>query len=99
MTGQNSIVIEEISDSQELAKARERREYFDRNSAYFQLYSRDIYRKYRGKCVLIAGEELYAADTPEEAWEIAERVHPEDSGKFVQYIPKQKVIRLYGNWR
>lgn len=99
MTQQNSIVIEEISDPQELAEARERREHFDRNSAYFQLYSQDIYQKYRGKCVLIAGEELYVADTPEQAWEIAERVHPEDGGKFVHYIPKQKVIRLYGNRR
>ena len=99
MNRQNSIVMEEITDEKELAEAHERRKDFDRNTDYFQAHSQEIYRKYRGKCVLIAGGELFTTDTAEEAWALAKRVHPEDKGKFVHYIPREKAIRLYGNWR
>jgi len=93
------IVMEEVTDPEELAKARARRERFDRNSAWFQAHATEIFERHCGQCVVIAGEELFVADTPEEAWALADAAHPEDEGSFIQYIPKDKVARIYANWR
>ena len=59
------MVIKEVTDPEELAKAREQRARFDRNSAWLQAHAKEVYTHYRGKCVVIAGEELFAADTHE----------------------------------
>ena len=91
------IVMEEVADPEELAKARARRERFDLNSAWFQVHAAEIFTRCRGKCIVIAGEELFAADTPEEAWALADAAHPEDEGSFIHYIPKDKVARIYTN--
>jgi hypothetical protein len=91
------IVMEEVTDPDELAKARAQRERFDRNSAWLQAHVLEIYARYRGKCICIAGEELFAADTPEEALALARAAHPEDDGFFLRYIPREKMARIYAN--
>ena len=93
------MVMEEVTDPEELAKARVQRARFDRNSAWLQAHAKEVYTHYRGKCVVIAGEELFAADTPEEAWALAATAHPEDDGRFIRYIPREKVARIYANQR
>jgi hypothetical protein len=90
-----TVIMEEVTDPEELAKARVRRERFDRNWAWFQAHVPEIYSQHRGKCICIAGEELFAADTPKEAIALATAAHPEDEGRFVHYIPREKVIRIY----
>lgn len=89
------IIMEEVTDPEELAKARVRWERFDRNWAWFQAHVPEIYSRYRGKCIAIAGEELFAADTPEEVITWATATHPEDEGWFVHYIPREKLVRIY----
>ena len=89
------IVMEEVTDPEELAKARAQRERFDRNSAWLQAHIAEIYARYRGKCICIAGEELFVADTPEEALALATAAHPEDDGRFLRYIPREKLDRIY----
>jgi hypothetical protein len=91
------IVMEEITDPEELAKARAQRERFDRNSAWLQAHIAEIYARYRGTCICIAGEELFVADTPEEALALATAVHPEDDGRFLRYIPREKLDRIYAH--
>ena len=91
------IVMEEVTDTEELAQARAQRERFDRNAAWFQAHATEVYRRHRGKCVCIAGEELFVADTPEEAIALAKAAHPEDNGSFIRYIPRDKVARIYAN--
>jgi hypothetical protein len=91
------IVMQEVTDPGENAAAQARRERFDRNSAWLQAHAREVYSRYRGKCVVIAGEELFAADTPEDAWALADAAHPEDSGSFVRFIPREKMARIYAN--
>jgi hypothetical protein len=91
------IVMEEVTDPEELAKARAQRQRFDRNSAWLQAHAAEVYTRYRGKCVVIAGAELFAADTPEEAWSLATAAHPEDDGSFIRYIHREKVARIYAN--
>jgi hypothetical protein len=91
------LVVEAITDPEELAKARLQRKRFDRNSAWLQAHAREVYTRYRGKCVCVAGEELFVADTPEEALALAAAAHPEDNGSFLRYIPREKLDRIYAN--
>ena len=90
-----AVVMEEVTDPDELAKAQVRRERFDRNWAWFQAHVPEIYSQYRGKCIGVAGEELFAADTPEEVIAWATATHPEDEGWFIHYIPREKLVRIY----
>jgi hypothetical protein len=91
------LVMEEVTDLEELAKARAQRERFDRNAAWLHAHATEVYSRYRGKCICIAGEELFAADTPEAALTLASAAHPEDDGRFVHYIPREKLARVYAN--
>ena len=92
---QGTIVMEEVTDPEELAKARAQDERFARNSAWLQAHIPEVYSRYRGKCICIAGEELFVADTPEEVIAMAEAAHPEDDGSLIRYIPKEKMARIY----
>ncbi len=89
------IIVSEISDPEELRQARQRLERADRNSAWLQAHVPEIYSLYRGKCVCVAGEELFVADTPQEAWALARAAHPEDDGPLLRYIPLEKLERIY----
>jgi hypothetical protein len=90
------ITIVEVTDSDEIAKARAQDERFARNSAWLQMHATEIYTQYRGKCICIAGEELFIADTPEETLRQARAAHPEEDGSIlIRYIPREKVSRIY----
>jgi hypothetical protein len=78
MTNDTPIRMEEVTDPVQLAQARRRGEFFDRNWSWFEAHASDIYRQHRGKCPCIAGEELFVMDTPEEAHRLARAAHPED---------------------
>ena len=90
-----NVQMQEVTDADELAIARKQREQFDRNSAWLENNISDIYAKHRGKCICVAGQELFVADTASEAIAQATRAHPDDHGWFTRYIPKQKLARIY----
>lgn len=92
------IVMQEVTDPKEIARARAQRERFDRNAAWLQAHTDEAYR-HRGKCVCVAGEEIFVADTPEEAMRLGKSAHPDDDGSFVQYIPRERFARIYANRR
>jgi hypothetical protein len=92
-----AVIMEEVTDPEELAKARVQDERFERNSAWLQAHIVEVYSRYRGKCICIAGEELFVADTPQEVIDLASAAHPEDNGKLLRYIPKEKVARVYAH--
>jgi hypothetical protein len=92
------VIMEEVTGPEELARARVQDERFDRNWTWFQAHASDVYL-HRGKCICIAGEEMFVADTPEEALALATAAHPEDNGRFIHYIPKERVARIYANNR
>lgn len=97
---QPSVVMEEMTDPLELAKAQAQDERFARNWAWFEAHAAEIYVSHRGKCVCVAGEELFVADTPEEVLNLATAAHPEDDGRFTRIIPREKVARIYvDQWR
>ena len=91
------VEMEEITDPAELAKAQAQRERFELNFAWFQKHVKEIYQQCRGKNVCIAGQEMFVGDQAATAWALGEAAHPEDDGRFVQYIPLEKVARIYAN--
>jgi hypothetical protein len=91
------LVMEEVTDPVQLAEAQAQREQFDRNSAWLQAHASEIYPKHRGKCICVAGEELFVAETASEAVAQATAAHPHDKGRFVHYIPKERVPRIYAH--
>ena len=90
-------VMEDMLDPAALAQARVQDERYKRNFACFQAHATEIFTRQRGKCICIAGEELFVADTPEAVIAQAMAVHPEDDGSFIHYIPRQKVARVYAH--
>jgi len=91
------IVVEEVTDPEELAAAQARRKLFDLNTAWFKERARGIYAQNRGKCVVVAAEQIFVADTPDEAWALVEAAHVEDDGSFSLYIPKEVMPRIYAH--
>jgi hypothetical protein len=87
----------EVTDSDELAQARARRERFERNWAWFETHAAEVYSSCRGKCVCVAGEELFVADTPAGVLALASAAHPDDDGRFTRIIPAQRIDRIYAN--
>jgi hypothetical protein len=85
-----ALVMEEVTDPVELARSSAQRERFARNLAWFEAHALALGEKYRGQCICIAGEELFVADTPEEAFALAKAAHPDDDGRFLHYIQREK---------
>ena len=91
------IVMEEMNDPKILSTAQQQDALYARNFAWFQAHATEIFTSYRGKCICVAGQELFIADTPEEVIAQAKAAHPEDDGSFLHYIPKQKAPRIYAH--
>lgn len=93
------VIMEEVTDPQEIAEAQAQMQQAQRNSAWIQAHAHEIYTQHRGKFIAIAGEELFVGNTPEEAYSLAKAAHQEDKGILSQYIYPQKMARVYGNQR
>jgi hypothetical protein len=91
------ILMEEVTDPAELQKARAQDERLERNWAWFEAHAAEIYAAHRGKCICIAGAELFVADTPEEALAMAIAAHPDDNGRFTRLIPHERIPRVYAD--
>jgi hypothetical protein len=80
--------MEQVTDPAELAKFAARQAQLERNWTWFEQHAPEIYRAHRGKCLCVAGAELFVGDTPEEVIASATAAHPDDEGRFTRYIPK-----------
>lgn len=96
-TDEPVVIMEQITDPVELAKAEVRQKLFERNSAWFDAHATEIYRVHRGKCLCISGQELFVADTPAEVLALAKAAHPNDDGRFTRIIPKEILPRIYAH--
>ena len=94
---QPAITMAEVSDPVELHKAQAQDERFARNWAWFEAHTAEIYAAHRGKCICVAGAELFVADTPAEALALAIAAHPDDNGRFTRLIPQEKPARIYAD--
>ena len=63
---QPQMIMEEVSDPVALEQARAQDARFARNRDWFEAHAAEIYAAHRGKCICVAGEALFVADTPEE---------------------------------
>src|SRR5437868_803328 len=86
------------TDPAELAKTCAEYEQFKRNCAWLEVHAAEVFR-HRGKHFCIAGQELFVADSASQALALARAAHPEDAGLFVEYIPKEKLPRIYAHRR
>jgi hypothetical protein len=62
------------------SRRQAQRERADRNFAWWQSQPSELWFQHRGKCYCVAGEQLFVADTPEEAQALAQAAHPNDDG-------------------
>ena len=91
------IAVELVTDGDELDAAQQQRERFDRNAAWLQGHVAEVYGRHRGQCICVAGGEVFVGHTAQEVVQAAAAAHPDDNGRFVQYIPKDKVPRVYAH--
>ena len=89
------IRMEESTDPEVLAQAEVVRKRADKNWAWFKEHTEEIYAQYRGKCICISGEQVFAGDTSPEAVALAKAAHPDDVGRFILRVPQEKAIRMY----
>lgn len=92
-----TLVMEVVTDPADLAAARVREECYDRNWAWFQAHSLEIYREHRGKVVCIAGESLFVGEKVLEVVARAKAAYSEDVGLFTMYIPHKRRAGIYVN--
>jgi hypothetical protein len=91
----SNLVMEEVTDPVELAKARVRWAQVERNADWLKAHAQEIYAKYGGKCICVAGQELFVADDPVAVVAQARAAHPEDGGFLFRYLPAHNQPRIY----
>ena len=90
-----NIVIEEVNDPVEVVRFRAQYEQAKRNGDWLQAHWADVLPQAYGKFLAVAGQEARIADTPEAAWDWAEKAHPEDKGALVRYVRPPGGPRIY----
>ena len=93
------LVVERLTDGEELAAFRAQMARLAKNSAWLQAHAAEVYANHRGKFIAIAGQELFVADTMQEAMTQACAAHPDDDGILTQYIPRERGARVYADRR
>ena len=79
--------------ARQLELAKRNADWFDEHALEL-----DVFNRYRGKFVAIAGGELFVADSASEARRLALEKHPDDCPHH-RYIPKMKARRIYAYQR
>ncbi|MFT3878305.1 MAG: hypothetical protein QM703_01435 [Gemmatales bacterium] len=88
------IVMEEITDPEFIAGHRRRIAAWEKNLSWMNAHVDEVYAKHKGKCICVAGQELFAADTPQEARALAKAAHPNDEEIYSRYIPRNNQPRI-----
>ena len=88
-------VIEVVTDPVEITRSREVLEQFARNSDWLQTQWPELLPQALGKCIAVAGQEAFLADTAAEAIAKARAAHPEDKGLLVQYVDPRRRPRIF----
>ncbi len=93
------IVIEEVTDPEEIARHRIGMEHFRRNLDWWDANRQAFLPHGWGRYVAIAGQQAFLADTPAAAWAWVRAQHPEDQGPWVHYLKPAKGPRIYAHHR
>ena len=86
-------IIEEMPENPELER---RFESARRNLLWFNEHAMEleVFKRYRGRFIAVAEGELFVGDSREEAERLAREKHPDDT-PHIQFIPREKVYRIY----
>lgn len=84
---------------EELAAFHAQREKYERNRSWLLPRLHEIHARHKGNCICVAAEELFVAETPEEAIALASAAHPEDDGRLLRYLSPVKGPRIYARQR
>lgn len=95
--GLPEVVIEEITDPNEIARFRRQNERHRRNIEWLEAHWGDLLPQARDRFVVVANQQGHIADSPQEAWQWAQLHHPEDDGAIVHYVPAKKGWRIYAH--
>jgi len=90
------VTITEVTDPVEIARILAVGEAFQRNSDWIEKHWSDVIPHGYGKCLAVAGQEAFLADSVEEVVRLAEAAHPDDKGIFVQYLIPPGTMTIYG---
>lgn len=91
--------ITEVQDEQEIVRFRAQDEQARRNSEWLQRHWQELLPQALGQFLAVAGQQAFLADTPEQAWRLAQQAHPHDQGILIQYVRPERGPRLYANHR
>ena len=91
------LVMTEVTDPAEIAEINAQRQRFRKNADWLQAHVPEVYAQHRGKCICVAGQELFVADTAPQVVAMARTAHPEDHGLLLRYSPRTKMERIYAH--
>ena len=91
------LTIEDVADPMEIARHREQDEQFKRNLDWIESHWSDIPPAEYGKYLAVGGQQVFLADSPQEARALAEAAHPNDRGIWVYFLRRPGGPRIYGN--
>jgi glutathione S-transferase len=84
----------EVTDPDELARIGAQQERFKKNTNYWNAHAANLFDQHRGRYVCVAGEQFFIADTAIAAQTLALAAHPEDDGRFLVHVPREKLVRI-----
>src|SRR6266508_3236174 len=87
-------IIDEVTDPEEIARARAQDERARRNDEWLQSHWPEFVPRARGRFLAVAGQEAFIADTWQEAWAMAMTAHPDDDGAHLQYVIAERGPRI-----
>jgi hypothetical protein len=93
------LVMTEGTDPVENANFHAQMARFQKNSDWLEAHIPEVYSQHRGRCICIAGQELFVADTGSEVMALARQAHPEDDGPLLVQIPRERMERIYAHLR
>jgi hypothetical protein len=94
------MILDDNPDPAEVAASRAQSERFARNADWYQAHLDEIVAANRGKCICVAGQQLFVGDSFEEVLALARAAHPEEDGAYyTHYIHRERAWRIYAHRR
>lgn len=91
------LMFAEIDDPKELALTQAQADQFDHNADWLEAHGHELFPRYRGMYVCVACQEPFVAETAAEAIRMARAAHPEDDGRFLYRVPREKTHWIYAS--
>lgn len=91
------MVIEEITDTEEISRMNAQRLQFRRNADWLESHWADLIPQAYEKFIAVAGQQAFVASTSAEAYAWARAAHPEDCGPLVEYVLPPNGPRVFAN--